>query len=313
MAIIKAINSKGTTGASNRSLETYLDKDLSVKTGIDCNAESWSDDFRLTKAVFDKAEGRQYLHFTQSFGKEDNLTDEQVNKIGLHLVSTCKQFKGFQAVVVTHNDKKHKHNHIVVNSVSSETGKKIQFSQSNLNTLKKNMEQYLEKEFNIKPTKAVNGIVKTQDTKTYQVIQKSLKGGCKSFTLDLTRDIKSSLEQSKSLEELTQNLSEKDITMNISEKHGTIMFTNADKKRVSSKKIKEIFGNDFSKEQLMDTLERNRELQELKKPTGIEEVMENDRVDQLEIQRKKELNKKLEREKELERQIKNEKDRGIGI
>lgn len=195
-AIIKAINTNSKSRGSSKALKEYLDKENSLKTGIDCNSDNWEQDFSLTKSVFSKTEGRQYKHFAQSFEKGCKLTPEEIHQSGLELVKTCRQFKGFQSVVITHLDKDHLHNHIVINSVNSETGKKLQLSNSNLKTIKKNMNNYLKQNFNIEPTMAKKGIVKTQHTKTYKVLEKALEGKTESFMLNLTKDIKVAIDKS---------------------------------------------------------------------------------------------------------------------
>lgn len=277
IAILKAINSKSTGKGSSKGLEDYLNKEKALKTGIDCDCDNWSSDFRLTKAVFDNLEGRQYKHFTQAFEKESGLSQEEVHKAGIDLVKMCKQFEGFQAVVITHNDKEHLHNHIVINSVNSETGKKFRMSNSELKTLKKNMDKYLKQEFNLEPTKEKEGIVKTQNTKTYQAIKRSLEGNYESFTLNLAKDIKKSLDESTTQEELKANLEKKDIKMDISETHNTIMFIDKNKKKVSSKKLKDIFGVDFNKESIEKQLEYKSQFKELTKSNGMEELKEKEK------------------------------------
>lgn len=310
MAILKAISSKSKSGASAKSLEDYLNKEKSFKSGVDCDCDNWNDDFRLTKSIFDKMEGRQYLHFTQSFEKDCNLSEKQVNKAGVELVQMCKQFKGFQAVVITHTDKEHLHNHIVINSVSSENGKKIQFSSSNLKTLKNNMENYLKQEYGIEPTEAKKGIVKTQDTKTYKVLEKALNNEYESFTMNLAIDIKKSLDESTTQEDLKANLEKKDIKMDISESHNTIMFVDKNKKKVSSKKLKEIFGIDFDKESIEKKLEYNLKIKEMSNPKGFYEIKNEKpvkvKLDKFETydERTERLKNESERKYELEKQEK---------
>lgn len=309
IAILKAINSKSTGKGSSKGLEDYLNKEKALKTGIDCDCDNWSSDFRLTKAVFDNLEGRQYKHFTQAFEKESGLSEEQIHKAGIDLVKMCKQFEGFQAVVITHNDKEHLHNHIVINSVNSETGKKFRMSNSELKTLKKNMDNYLKKEFNLEPTKAKNGIVKTQDTKTHQTIKRALESDYESFTLNLAKDIKKSLDESTTQEDLKATLEKKDIKMDVSESHNTIMFVDKNKKKVSSKKLKEIFGVEFDKESLEKILENNLKIKELSKDTGLEELKQ-------EVQQKQkiieiETAKFLEREKVRKNNWSKSKNKGL--
>lgn len=309
IAILKAINSKSTGKGSSKGLEDYLNKENALKTGIDCDCDNWSSDFRLTKAVFDNLEGRQYKHFTQAFEKESGLSEAQIHKAGIDLVKMCKQFDGFQAVVITHNDKEHLHNHIVINSVNSETGKKFRMSNSELKILKKNMDNYLKQEFNLEPTKEKEGIVKTQNTKTYQAIKRSLEGNYESFTLNLAKDIKKSLDESTTQEELKATLEKKDIKMDISESHNTIMFVDKNKKKVSSKKLNQIFGVEFDKESLKKTLENNLKIKELSNNTGLEELKQ-------EVQQKQkiieiETAKFLEREKVRKNNWSKSKSRGL--
>lgn len=68
------------------------------------------------------------------------------------------------------------------------------------------MDNYLKKEFNLEPTKAKNGIVKTQDTKT---IKRALESDYESFTLNLAKDIKKSLDESTTQEDLKATLEKK--------------------------------------------------------------------------------------------------------
>ena len=309
IAILKAINSKSTGKGSSKGLEDYLNKEKALKTGIDCDCDNWSSDFRLTKAVFDNLEGRQYKHFTQAFEKESGLSQEEVHKAGIDLVKMCKQFEGFQAVVITHNDKEHLHNHIVINSVNSETGKKFRMSNSELKTLKKNMDNYLKQEFNLEPTKAKEGIVKTQDTKTHQVIKRALESNYESFTLNLAKDIKKSLDESTTQEELKANLEKKDIKMDISENHNVIMFIDKNKKKVSSKKLNQIFGVEFDKGSLEKTLEDNLKIKELSKEIGLEELKQEVQQKQKTIEI--ETAKFLEREKVRKNNWSKSKNRGL--
>lgn len=88
--------------------------------GKNCMAESAQAEFEAVKRQFHKTGGRQYYHIIQSFSPRDRLTPETAHKIGLEF---AEYFKGFQALVVTHKNKQHLHNHIVLNSVNFETGK----------------------------------------------------------------------------------------------------------------------------------------------------------------------------------------------
>ena len=94
----------------------------SLITGVNCLAQTAQDEFEVVKKQFRKTDGRSYYHIVQAFSPEDELDFETAHQIGLEFAG---YFSGFQAVVATHMNTAHKHNHIILNSVSYETGKKF--------------------------------------------------------------------------------------------------------------------------------------------------------------------------------------------
>ena len=80
-------------------------------------------DMQATKDKYGKNSGVQGYHLIQSF-KPGELTPEQTHAIG---VEFAKRLFGdrFEVVIGTHLDKHHLHNHIVVNAVSFQDGKKL--------------------------------------------------------------------------------------------------------------------------------------------------------------------------------------------
>lgn len=65
-------------------------------------------------------------HLIQSFSPEDNLTPEEINRIGYE---TIKELTGgnFRFIVTTHTDKGHVHNHILINSIDLNSHKKLKW------------------------------------------------------------------------------------------------------------------------------------------------------------------------------------------
>lgn len=118
MATIKL----GTTGNANR-LISYAEKKAVEKEGIDCNSEYAKSQFATTRELYGKTDGIQAHHVIQSF-KPGEVTPQKANEIGNDLAR--KIAKGHEAVVYTHADKGHIHNHIVINNVNYENGKKLQ-------------------------------------------------------------------------------------------------------------------------------------------------------------------------------------------
>ncbi|MFC6603987.1 relaxase/mobilization nuclease domain-containing protein [Ectobacillus funiculus] len=111
-----------TTKVANRLL-SYAEKRAQERSGLDCPAEYAKSQFKATRELWGKTEGIQAHHVIQSF-KPGEVTPELANQIGQDLAREIA--KGYEAVVYTHTDKEHIHNHIVINSVSFEDGKKYQ-------------------------------------------------------------------------------------------------------------------------------------------------------------------------------------------
>ena len=110
--------------------EKTLWEDLQLVTGWNCTAQSAISEMKLTKERFRKIDGRQYYHFVQSFSEADGLTPQEAHAIGLELAR--REFPDFEALVATHVDTEHLHNHLVVNSVSFRDGRKLHQSAADL-------------------------------------------------------------------------------------------------------------------------------------------------------------------------------------
>lgn len=85
------------------------------------------------KKTFGKTDGRTYYHMIQSFSPDDRITPEQAHEVGLQM---AELFEGYQVLVVTHTNKAHTHNHLVINSVNFENGKKLTISNQELERIK---------------------------------------------------------------------------------------------------------------------------------------------------------------------------------
>lgn len=91
-------------------------------TGVNCVAQTAQDEFEAIKKQFRKTEGRSYYHIVQAFSPDDPVDFETAHEIGLKF---AEYFTGYQCVVATHMNTRHKHNHIVMNSVNYENGMKF--------------------------------------------------------------------------------------------------------------------------------------------------------------------------------------------
>ena len=137
MATFTAIKNRGGGGGALGGVLRYVQQeekttweDRRLVSGWNCTARSVYDEMRLTKKRFDKTDGRQYYHFVQSFDKQDDLLPQEVHAMGLELAQ--REFPNFEVLVATHVDTEHFHNHLVVNSVSFQDGKKLHQSAADL-------------------------------------------------------------------------------------------------------------------------------------------------------------------------------------
>lgn len=103
-------------------------------SGKDCMPESCYDEFEMVRNKFNKQGGRTYYHMIQSFAQDDDISPEKCHEIGLQMAEHC--FPEFQVLVATHIDKKHMHNHFIINSVSYKDGKKMDVSPQDLIDIK---------------------------------------------------------------------------------------------------------------------------------------------------------------------------------
>ena len=92
------------------------------ETGLGCTTTSAFEDMRLNTLRWHKETGVQGYHLVQSFA-EGEVTPELAHQIGVEFAEQLLHGK-YQAIVTTHLNTKHYHNHIVWSAVSLENGKK---------------------------------------------------------------------------------------------------------------------------------------------------------------------------------------------
>lgn len=145
MATFTAIPEKTQSATAMKRIIDYVmqDKktlynDIKLVSGQNCVPESAYQEFMATKHQYGKANGVFFKQYVQSFKPGCGATPEQIHRIGLEL---AKAFDGFEVVVATHIDRDHWHNHFVVNSVSCETGLKIQINEKGLEQLRRKSDE----------------------------------------------------------------------------------------------------------------------------------------------------------------------------
>ncbi|MBF0811963.1 protein rlx [Staphylococcus xylosus] len=117
MATTKISATKSTSRAIN-----YAEKRAEEKSGLNCDIDYAKSAFKASREVYGKTDGNQGHVIIQSF-KPREVTPEQCNTLGLELAE--KIAPNHQVAIYTHSDTDHIHNHIVINAINLETGKKF--------------------------------------------------------------------------------------------------------------------------------------------------------------------------------------------
>ena len=129
MATTKLSATKSTSRAIN-----YAEKRAVEKGGLNCDVDYAKSSFKASRELYGKTDGNQGHVIIQSF-KPGEVTPEQCNQLGLALAE--KLAPNHQVAVYTHNDTDHVHNHIVMNSIDLETGRKYQSNKKQREFVKK--------------------------------------------------------------------------------------------------------------------------------------------------------------------------------
>jgi len=133
MAVLKFTNSK----SSLKKLAQYITSDEKTEeiliSGKDCMPASAYDEMITVKQMFGKRSGRQYIHLVQSFDIKDQVSYQKAHEVGREI---AELFTGFQVLLATHKDRRHVHNHLLINSVNFETGLKFQQSKKDMEQIK---------------------------------------------------------------------------------------------------------------------------------------------------------------------------------
>lgn len=234
MASFTAVRNKKQTAGAMAGVMKYVTQekktllgDQWLVTGHNCVAQSSYLEMMTTKRRFQKTDGRQFYHFVQSFSAEDHVTPQQVNAIGVELAQ--KQFPDFEVLVATHMDSGHLHNHLVVNSVSYQDGRKLHQNAADLQRHRQANDQIcLAHGLRVLETPKKHTRKKQMRPGEYQA---GLRGD--SWKLDLIQAINEALEYADDRESFIENMEYEgyQVTWTDSRKHITFTCPNGRKCR----------------------------------------------------------------------------------
>ena len=251
MATIKITASKGGTA----NLENYLKKESKTEekliTGHDCDSSKFAKSFEITRNLNNQTTGREHYHIVQSFAKGET-TAEQAHEIGNKLAKS-ENFKGFQAVVITHKDKEHIHNHIVINSVSFETGKKYVSNAKSLYRIR-DFSDNLCKEYGLKIVeKKLEKEVRTYDFSKQKIFEKVNEGKIKSYIIQTKNAVDKALETATDKKEFIEQMKGQGYSVKWNDKlkpngeleNKNITFENENGEKVRLSNLQKTFSNIF--------------------------------------------------------------------
>lgn len=170
-------------------------------------------------------------HLIQSFSPEDNLTPEEINRIGYE---TMMELTGgrFKFIVVTHTDKDHIHNHILINSIDQNSDKKLIWNYA----LERNLRMISDR---ISKMAGAKIIEKRSSYREYQRYRES------SHKFELKQRLYFLMHQSKSFDDFLEKAEQLHVHIDFSQKHSRFMMTD----RAMTKPIR---GRQLSKRDLYD-------------------------------------------------------------
>lgn len=272
--ILKAI--KGGNAHACRNLESYLNQDEKVKNderiGINCDAETFNDDFRLERAkhLIDNS-ARAYVHYTLSYRETDGLSHQEILEQAKKLVEGIDKFKGHQVAIICHSDKNHPHCHIVVNAVHSETGRKLSLYKNDLREAKEILIG-LDKEKGLGVEVKTHKGIRNQSMKAYKMAEKGEKGDKKVWKVAIKNAVIENIGKSVSKDDFIKRMEKQGFSVEWTEKKQNITITDSEgnKRRLSNieKEYPEYEGK-LNKESLEQTFEYNSIVLE---STGNEEI-----------------------------------------
>lgn len=217
MATIKL----STTKNANALLK-YAEKRAEVSNSLDCDVDYVRNQFKATREIWGKSSGIQAHHVIQSF-KPDEVDPRQANEIGLQLAE--KLAKGHEVAVYTHTDKDHIHNHIVINAVNYEDGRKFHAHGQEAIDRFREISDELCKEHSLSIVEE-----RSADIRYTLAEQSLLEKGESSWKDEVRTAIDQAKEQTDSFEEFQERLKEQGVQANLRGKNITYEHLESNKK-----------------------------------------------------------------------------------
>ena len=250
--ILNPSKTKNLTLVSDFGMRSYLDFP-SYKELVEMYNENFLSNDTLYEFRHDRQEIKQRKihshHIIQSFSPDDHLTPEQINRIGYE---TMKELTGgkFRFIVATHVDKNHLHNHIIINSVDSNSDKKLKWDYN----VERNLRMISDRFSKIAGAKIIENRYSHQQFEVYRKTN---------YKYELKQRLYFLIENSTDFEDLKKNAPLLHMEMDFSHKHTTFFMTDSTMRQVvrgnklnrKQPYTEEFFKNYFAKRKIEELME----------------------------------------------------------
>ena len=219
---------------SDFGMSNYLDFPSHAEM-VEMYNVNFSNNDKLYESRNDRQEKHQQTihahHLIQSFSPEDNLTPEEINRIGYE---TMMELTGgrFRFIVATHTDKDHIHNHILINAIDRNSDKKLIWNYA----IERNFRMISDRISKIAGAKIIEKCYSYRDYKKYRE---------SSHKFELKQRLYFLMQQSKSFDDFLEKAKQLHVHIDFSRKHSRFMMTD----RAMTKPIR---GRQLSKRDLYD-------------------------------------------------------------
>lgn len=170
-------------------------------------------------------------HLIQSFSPEDNLTPEEINRIGYETIMELTGGR-FRFIVATHTDKDHIHNHILINAIDCNSDKKLIWNYA----LERNLRMISDRISKMAGAKIIEKRFSYRDYQKYRAT---------SHKFEIKQRLYFLMQQSKSFDDFLEKAEQLHVHIDFSQKHSRFMMTD----RAMTKPIR---GRQLSKRDLYD-------------------------------------------------------------
>lgn len=294
MAIIKAVSSKSPIKTAIAYVSNKEKTEQKLLSGYNLtSSETAYDEMQITKEVWNKTDGRTYKHYVQSFASDETITPEQAHAIAKEFVECCPQFKGFEVLIATHQDREHIHTHFILNSVSFEDGHKFQQKSTKLQEMK-DLSDKICLEHGLSLThkgRTFNGKEREETTaykkEQYRLLQRAEQGEVKSYVQDIALAIMDYREQAQSREQFIDMMNANGYGVVWTDSRKYITFTDIARQKhgekqckIRNSKLEKYFHMDFSKEGLESEFADNarKQQEEHSQAVRANTIVQNGRV-----------------------------------